>query len=84
MPTPKQHARATLKSLRALITNLQAAEADGITLEFLDQGEAADAQATFLLSTVPVLLALVPADIGARARVVSVVEVFASEPDEAV
>lgn len=81
MPTPKQHARGVLKSLRSLITDLQAAREEGVALEFLDQGSSPDAQVTFYLNNLQPLVDLVPEDIGVLARITTTVTVSSTEPD---
>lgn len=83
MPTPKQHAKGVLRSLRNLIADLQAAELEGVYITFTDDVEP-DAENLYRLNNVPHLAALTPSNIGVRAAVTNAVVVAADEPDSAV
>jgi len=84
MPTPKQHAKSALRDLRALITTLQDARAEGVQITFVEQGDVPNAEAMYILSRANSLVEVTAAEIGIQGTVVTTVEVRADEPPEAV
>jgi hypothetical protein len=81
MANARQHAKAALKGLRILTTALQAAQADGVSISFV-QDAAVDARTDeYLLAMLPTVSNFNIGDITARADETSSVTVTAAESD---
>lgn len=80
MPTPRQHAKGALRSLRALINDLKAAEAEGVIISFYDEVDT-NPQHHYFLDCVANLPSIVAANIAVRGAVSSTVIIPHDEAD---
>jgi hypothetical protein len=85
MPTPRQHAKRSLKALRAFITTLTEANAENVTLSFSVEDVAESPRIDdFTLSTLGSLRMIPPNLVGVRAAQSTFLDVAASEPEDAI
>jgi hypothetical protein len=79
MANARQHAKGTLKGLRILITALQNAQADGVSISFVQDAAVDTGTDEYLLAMLPTVSNLNIDDITARADETSSVTVTAAE-----